>query len=104
MSYASATGAQRLEVNSAAEVLAKATYPARHGLNLPGTAGHENAETAAARAAAALSAIGVSAELPANQTVVTTGQALTGVAPTGSYTNTVTFTVAGGVITAITLS
>lgn len=36
--------------------------------------------------------------------IVSTGQALTGVAPTGTYTNTVTFTVANGVITGIALS
>lgn len=59
MSYASATGAQRLEVSSAAEILAKVTAPARAGLNGPGVAGHDDAEAAAARAAAALSAIGV---------------------------------------------
>ncbi len=104
MSYASATGAQRLEVNSAAEVLAKATYAARHGLNLPGTAGWENAVTAGARMATALSDIGVTEPLPATQTVVSSGQELTGVTPSGSYVDTVTFTVAGGVITAIVLS
>lgn len=42
--------------------------------------------------------------LPATAAIVTSGQALTGVAPTGTYTNTVTFTVANGVITAIALS
>lgn len=41
---------------------------------------------------------------PATTAVVPTGTALTGVTPTGTYTNTVTFTVAGGVITAIALS
>lgn len=104
MTYALATGAQRLEVSSAAEVLAKATAPARHGLNGPGVAGHDDAEAAAVRASAALSAIGVSAALPTNQTVVTSGQTLTGVTPTGVYASTVSFTVVGGVITAITLS
>lgn len=38
------------------------------------------------------------------QTIVVNGETLTGVAPTGTYTNTVTFTVANGVITAIALS
>lgn len=38
------------------------------------------------------------------KTVVTSGQQLSGVAPTGTYVSKVTFTVAGGVITAITLS
>lgn len=37
-------------------------------------------------------------------TVVTSGQQLTGVAPTGVYATKVTFTVSGGVITAIVLS
>lgn len=38
------------------------------------------------------------------KTVVTSGQQLSGVTPTGTYVSKVTFTVAGGVITAITLS
>lgn len=42
--------------------------------------------------------------LPATAAIVTSTQALTGVTPSGTYTNTVTFTVAGGVITAIALS
>lgn len=46
----------------------------------------------------------VTVSLEPTKTVVTNGQALNGVAPTGTYTNTVTFTVAGGVITAIVLS
>lgn len=46
--------------------------------------------------------VGVS--LPGNAAIVTNTQALTGVAPTGTYTNTVTFTVANGVITGIVLS
>lgn len=41
---------------------------------------------------------------PATTAVVPTAFALTGVTPSGTYTNTVTFTVAGGVITAIVLS
>jgi hypothetical protein len=36
--------------------------------------------------------------------MVDSGDTLTGVAPSGTYTNTVTFTVANGVITAIALS
>lgn len=43
-------------------------------------------------------------DLPATAAMITSGQALTGVAPTGTFTTTVTFTVAGGVITAIALS
>lgn len=54
---------------------------------------------------AALSALsGAGAELPATQTVVVNGETLTGVTPTGVYATTVTFTVAGGAITAIALS
>lgn len=41
---------------------------------------------------------------PASAAIVTDGQALTGVTPTGVFTNTVTFAVTGGVITGITLS
>lgn len=37
-------------------------------------------------------------------TVVTNGQQLTGVTPSGTYVSKVTFTVAGGVITGIALS
>ena len=53
----------------------------------------------------AATAIGGSgAPAPATETRVTNGQELTGVTPTGTYISKVTFTVAGGVITAITLS
>lgn len=41
---------------------------------------------------------------PATAAIVTNGQALIGVAPTGTFANTVTFAVANGVITGITLS
>lgn len=43
-------------------------------------------------------------KLPAGTALVPNAYALTGVAPTGTYTSTVTFTVAGGLITGITLS
>lgn len=43
-------------------------------------------------------------KLAATIAPVASGLALTGVTPTGTYTNTVTFTVAAGVITAIVLS
>lgn len=104
MSYATATGAQRLEVSSAAEILAKVTAPARAGLNGPGVAGHDNAEAAALRTADALAAIGVGVALTPSQAVVADSQALTGITPTGVYVDTVTFKVTGGVITGITLS
>lgn len=42
--------------------------------------------------------------LPDNAAIITSAQTLTGVAPTGDYSTTVTFTVANGVITAIALS
>lgn len=42
--------------------------------------------------------------LPATAALVTSAQTLTGVTPTGTYTNTITFTVANGVITAVALS
>lgn len=41
---------------------------------------------------------------PATAAIITSGQALTGVTPTGTFATTVTFTVANGVITAIALS
>lgn len=41
---------------------------------------------------------------PATAALITSGQALTGVTPTGTFATTVTFTVANGVITAIALS
>lgn len=44
------------------------------------------------------------AGMAANSTVVTNGQQLTGVEPSGEYTSKVTFTVSNGAITAITLS
>ena len=43
-------------------------------------------------------------DLPATDTIVNNTMALTGVVPSGAYTTTVTFTVAGGLITAIVLS
>lgn len=43
-------------------------------------------------------------DLPATAAMITSAQALTGVTPTGTFITTVTFTVAGGVITAIVLS
>lgn len=46
----------------------------------------------------------VSVNLPATAALITTGQALTGVTPSGAFLTTVTFTVAAGVITAIVLS
>lgn len=41
---------------------------------------------------------------PATAAIITNGQALTGVAPTGAFTDTVTFAVTDGVITGIALS
>jgi hypothetical protein len=41
---------------------------------------------------------------PDTAAIVTNGQALTGVTSTGTFINTVTFAVTGGVITGITLS
>ena len=84
MSYATATGAQRLELNSAATALAAATQNARSGLNGLGLTGHSNAETAAARCQAALTAIGVGATLPSTQAVLTDGLSVTGVSITGT--------------------
>ena len=43
-------------------------------------------------------------DLPSTATLITSTQALTGVAPSGTYTTTVTFTVANGVISEIALS
>lgn len=60
--------------------------------------------TAAATIAVSGGAFGQFPLTNGTQTIVSHNQALTGVAPTGTYTNTVTFTVAGGVITGIALS
>ena len=103
MSYASATGAQRLEVNSAAEYLAKATYPARHGTNLPGTAGWEDAEAAAARAADALRDIGVDALL-ATEVIVADTDILNVENSAGNLDSSGTATVAAGVLTSVRLA
>lgn len=103
MSYASATGAQRLEVSSAAEILAKVTAPARAGLNGPGVAGHDDAEAACTRASAALAAVGVTAALSSNQQTLTSGVKV----PCGTVTGSGTFataTIVDGVITGIVLS
>lgn len=104
MSYASATGAQRLAVNSAAEKLAKATYAARHGLNGPGTAGFENAETAGAACSTALAAVGIIGTLPANQVVVTNGATINVENSAGALDSPATAVVAGGVLTGCNLA
>jgi len=57
-----------------------------------------------AKLAALLKSIDDNSLLSGTITTVETGKALTGVTPSGSYTNTVTFTVANGAITAIVLS
>ncbi len=65
-----------------------------------------SAGTAVAGTHTATVAAGVlsNVKLAATIAPVASGLALTGVTPTGTYTNTVTFTVAAGVITAIVLS
>lgn len=65
-----------------------------------------SAGTAVAGTHTATVAVGVlsNVKLAATIAPVASGLALTGVTPTGTYTNTVTFTVAAGVITAIVLS
>jgi len=46
----------------------------------------------------------VTVDLDATDTLLSSGDTLTGVTPSGSYTNTITFTVAAGAITAVALS
>ena len=103
MSYATATGAQRLEVNSAASALAAATQNARAGLNGPGLTGHTDAEAAAVRCQEALAAVGVSATLPSTQTVLTNALSVTGVSITGTG-SIFTPTIVDGVLTGGVLS
>jgi hypothetical protein len=45
-----------------------------------------------------------SVDLQGSAAIITNSQALTGVTPTGTFVTTVTFTVSGGLITAIALS
>ena len=67
---------------------------------------HNSAGSVIAGTHVAEVALGVLSDVKLASTVagVTNGMALTGVAPSGSYTNTVTFTVTAGVISAIVLS
>ena len=103
MSYATGTGAQRLEPNSAASALAAATQNARAGLNGLGLTGHIDAEAAATRCQVALAAIGVSATLPSTQAVLTNGLSITDVSITGSG-SIFTPTIVDGVFTGVVLS
>lgn len=49
-------------------------------------------------------AISAPVSITSTQKIISSGSKVTGVAPTGTYTNTVTFTVVNNQITAITLS
>ncbi|UVX34744.1 MAG: hypothetical protein [Bacteriophage sp.] len=100
MAFASSTLAQRQAVRDAAIELDKAVTLA-HDTG-PLLALGPAVDTAGETLVAALTATG--SATPDNQVIVSDGQALTGVPPTGTFTDTVTFTVANGVITGIALS
>lgn len=100
MAFANSSLAQRQAVRDAVVALDKATTLA-HDTGPLDTLGPV-VDTAGAKVVAALNSAGAASGGTA--TVVTSGQVVTGVAPSGEYTNSVTFTVTDGVITAITLS
>ncbi len=89
MSYVSATGAERLAVNTAAHNLAKATEAARSNFAPTGISNDADVEAAAAAVNAALTAVDLGAEpapLPSNQAIVADGDS---------------FEVVGGTVTAV---
>lgn len=103
MSIATITAAQRVEARDECLRAALALQRFAQSGTTPRT--DETAEvTPILEAAAAALVVAGASGLAATSTVVTNGQDLTGVTPSGTYTDTVTFTVAGGVITAIVLS
>lgn len=100
MAFANSSLAQRQAVRDAVVALDKATTLA-HDTGPLDTLG-PGVDTAGAKVVAALNSAGAASG--GTTTIVTSGQVVTGVAPSGVYTNSVTFTVTDGVITAITLS
>ena len=100
MAFAEATLAQRQAVRNAAVALDKATTLA-HDTGPLDTLGPD-VDAAGALAVAALNTTGSASG--DTITLVTDGQELTGVTPTGTFSTTVTFTVEDGVIAAIALS
>lgn len=102
MSYASATGAQRLAVNSAAERLATGTSPARENTAGLGQRNDADPEALGLSMSQALLAVGISG-IGTNQVTLTSGQKVNAVSVTGTG-NFATFTIVGGAITAIVLS
>lgn len=102
MSYASATAAQRLAMNSTAEQLAAATQGARAGGNLPALNGHINPDTVAAACASAIAAAGIG--LIATQVVVSNGATVNVENSAGALDSPGTATVAAGVLTDVKLA
>ena len=103
MAFVDSTSSQRIELLRQAEKTANLTRRVTVGSGVLGAPkGAEGGELCTALSEA-LADIGYGG-LPAGAAVVPNAYALTGVAPTGTYISTVTFTVAGGVITGITLS
>lgn len=100
MAFAKSTLTQRQAVRDAVIALDKATTLA-HDTGPLDTLG-PGVDAAGAKVVAALNSAGAAAGGTA--TVVTNGQVVKGVTPSGEYTNSVTFTVSDGAITAIVLS
>ena len=103
MALSTSTAAQRAELVAASNMLATICH--KFGEDGYMATGNTNllAKYSAAinRMQAALAAVGGTGT---TTTIVSTGQQLTGVTPTGTYASKVTFTVANGAITAIALS
>lgn len=99
MAFAKSTLTQRQAVRDAVIALDKATTLA-HDTGPLDTLGL-GVDTAGAKVVAALNNAGAASG--GTTTVVTNGQVVKGVAPSGVYASSVTFTVTDGVITAIVL-
>lgn len=101
----SAGGAMQINVSANAPTFELFNAAQRIATNLvPITVVDGNGKTAGATIAVTGGVFGNFPLTAATNCIVSSAQALTGVAPTGTYTNTVTFTVANGRITAIVLS
>lgn len=102
MSIATITAAQRVELRDATLTASLVMQRYTQSAATPRADEVASATSALDAAAAALAVAGASG-IPATSAVVANGSTVS-VAPTGTFTSTVTFAVANGVITGITLS
>nr|UVX49299.1 MAG: hypothetical protein [Bacteriophage sp.] len=103
MALSTSTATQRAELVAASNMLQLICHKFSEDgyLDTDNTGLVAKYQAAINRAQAALAAIGGGTS---TTTIVSNGQQLTGVTPSGTYASKVTFTVANGVITAIAMS